>query len=210
MRRRFGMFVAFSVVLVATAASAQEQAAGASRWEVTGFPGGGIVFTAGSEGAAGKEPNFGDYALGASLTFNFNQYWGVEGEVGGAFGIDQRLNFGRGRSVGDVSPPNMLAYHGNIVFYPLRNDRRFVPYATGGAGGLTMFDKQEVGFTGDETFLTGNVGGGLKWYLSDRWGVRGDYRFFAIDSKDNAPAFFGRDTRYGHRVYAGLIFSVAR
>ncbi len=38
------------------------------------------------------------------------------------------------------------------------------------------------------TFLTGNVGGGLKYHINDRWGVRADYRFIAVRSKDDAPA----------------------
>lgn len=199
-------------VLVMTAlgagvASAQERTAGAQRWEVTGFPGGGIVFTKGSSDSG--EADFGNYALGGSLTYNWNQYWGIEGEVGGAFGVDQRIQFAGRNSIGDASPPNMLAYNANAMFYPLKNDRRFVPYVTGGVGGLTMFQKEEVGFDDDETFFTSNVGGGVKWYFG-RWGIRGDYRFFAINSKDDAPAFFGRDDRYGHRVYGGLIFGFGR
>ncbi|MBI1875943.1 MAG: hypothetical protein HYS05_18930, partial [Acidobacteria bacterium] len=48
-----------------------------------------------------------------------------------------------------------------------------------------------------------------KWYFG-RWGIRGDYRFIAINSKDGAPAFFGRDDRYGHRAYGGLIFGFGK
>lgn len=187
-------------------AGAQEQT-GAQRWEVTGFPGGGVVFTRGSRD--GGEADFGNYALGGSLTYNWNQYFGIEGEIGGAFGVDQRIQFAGRNSIGDASPPNMLAYNANAVFYPFRNDRRFVPYATGGVGGLTMFEKRSVGFDDDETFLTENIGGGVKWYFG-RWGIRGDYRFIAINSKDGAPEFFGRDDRYGHRVYGGLMFGFGR
>jgi hypothetical protein len=72
-----------------------------------------------------------------------------------------------------------------------------------------MFERPEVGVTGDETFFSGNVGGGVKWYApNNRWGVRGDYRFQATKGKDDAPAFFGRDTRYVHRVYAGVIINM--
>ena len=61
------------------------------------------------------------------------------------------------------------------------------------------------------TFLIGNVGGGLKWCArNNRWGLRGDYRFVANRSKDDAPAFFGGDRRYIHRVYAGLIINTIR
>ena len=59
------------------------------------------------------------------------------------------------------------------------------------------------------TFFTGNVGAGVKWY-SGRWGLRGDYRFIGVRSKDDAPDFFGRDNRYGHRVYGGVLLNVAR
>ena len=58
-----------------------------------------------------------------------------------------------------------------------------------------------------ETFLAGNVGGGLKWFSTRHVGVRGDYRFFMVKSKDAAPVFFGNENRYGHRVQAGLVFT---
>ena len=63
----------------------------------------------------------------------------------------------------------------------------------------------------DQTFLTGNFGGGVKWYAPNRrWGLRADYRFGITRSKDDAPAFFGRDTRYVHRVYGGVIINTVR
>jgi hypothetical protein len=80
---------------------------------------------------------------------------------------------------------------------------------TAGIGGLTLFERATLGVDETETFLMGNVGGGLKWYAG-RWGLRADYRFVAVRGKDEAPAFWGQDTRYGHRVYAGVILNVAR
>ena len=89
--------------------------------------------------------------------------------------------------------------------------RSIVPYATGGAGGLTMFERPELSVTSDETFFTWNVGGGVKWYApNNRWGIRGDYRFGATKSKDTAPSFFGRDTRSMHRAYAAVIINSVR
>jgi len=35
----------------------------------------------------------------------------------------------------------------------------------------------------------------------------GDYRFGIVRSKDDAPAFFGQDTRYMHRVYGAVIIN---
>ena len=84
-----------------------------------------------------------------------------------------------------------------------------MPYVTGGVGGLTLFERRALVVDDAETFLTGNVGGGVNWYAG-RWGLRGDYRFIAVQSKDDAPAFFGQETRYGHRVYGGVLVNVGQ
>ena len=76
-------------------------------------------------------------------------------------------------------------------------------------GGLTLFETLPLGISGNDTFLTSNVGGGVKWF-NGRWGLRADYRFVAVRSKDDAPAFFGQETRYGHRVYAGVLINAGR
>jgi hypothetical protein len=61
------------------------------------------------------------------------------------------------------------------------------------------------------TFLTGNAGGGVKGYAPNGiWGLRGEYRFMATKSKDDAPAFFGQEARYGHRVNEGVIINAVR
>ena len=107
-------------------------------------------------------------------------------------------------------PPNTLAYTGNVVL-SLPTHSAFVPYVTGGIGGLTMFEKASLGFNKAETFLTGNAGGGVKWYAPNgRWGLRGDYRFIAVRASSDATAFFNQDTRYGHRVYAAVIINALR
>ncbi len=200
MKKFFGTVVAAVLVAWAQAASAQESGAGAARAEVSAFPGGGILFTQSSSAT-----DFTNYTLGGSFTYNFNRFVGVEGEGGGSFGVSQHLDQTGSLS---VRPPNTLAYNGNAVVYPSGNNHALVPYATGGIGGLTMFERAAVGVNDTTTFLTGNVGGGGKYYFNNRWGIRGDYRFFAVRSKDDAPAFFGQETRYGHRVYGGIVLNV--
>ena len=37
-----------------------------------------------------------------------------------------------------------------------------------------------------------------------------DYRFGATKSKDDAPEFSGRETRYVHRVYAAIVINLVR
>ncbi|HEV3059025.1 MAG TPA: outer membrane beta-barrel protein [Vicinamibacterales bacterium] len=171
--------------------------------EVTLIPGGGTFYTSSNNG-----PSFRSYTLGGALTYNINRVVGVEGEVGGTLGLSQDLQFGGGNAT--RMSPSQLSYTGNmVVSAPTRSP--LVPYVTGGVGGLTTFERAELGINSTETFLTGNVGGGVKWYApSGIWGLRGDYRFTAVRANDGAPAFFGIDTRYGHRVYGGVVINVVR
>ena len=110
----------------------------------------------------------------------------------------------------NVKSPNVLSYQADVLYSPWTG-HTLVPYVAGGGGGLTMFERPQLGLTSDQTFLIGNVGGGVKWYApNNRWGLRGDYRFGATKSKDDAPAFFGRDARYVHRAYAAVIINTVR
>jgi hypothetical protein len=195
-----------AVIAAAGAGSAQaqtrESASGPGTVEVTIIPGGATFFT---EASDTNSPSFGNYDLGGSATVNFNRYVGAEGEVSGLLGVSQSLDLVTGTV--DVKTPHFLNYSGNLVLSAGRGS--VVPYATAGLGGLSLFERADVGINDATTFLTSNVGGGVKWYAG-RWGLRGDYRFIAVQSKDNAPAFFGQETRYGHRVYGAVILNVVR
>jgi hypothetical protein len=184
-------------------AYAQESAPGPGTVEVTVIPGGATFFT-----NKGNGPSFGNYNLGGALTYNINRIVGIEGEVSSSIGISQNLT--NGAFNGTQKTPNTVSYTGNLVLSAPTHSS-IVPYATGGLGGLTMLQRASLGINTTETFLTGNVGGGVKWYAPNgRWGLRGDYRFMATQSKDSAPAFFGQETRYGHRVYGAVIINAVR
>lgn len=196
--------LAAAVSLIGSAqAFAQEAAPGPGLVEVSIIPGGFVFFTENTDTA---EPSFGNYDLGGAVAVNFNRYVGVEGEVSGAIGYSQDLQIGA--LTGDRKTPHILNYSGNVVI-SAPNRSSVVPYVTGGIGGLSLFERAEVGVNDTETFLTGNVGGGIKWYAG-RWGLRGDYRFVGVQSQDDAPAFFGQATRYGHRVYGAVILNVVQ
>ena len=185
----------------AVSASAQETA-GAGKLEITISPVGATFFT--KEGP--NEPDFANYDVSGALAYNFTPLIGVEGEVGGSLGITQDLTqFG---ATINKKTPNMLSYSGNVAFNMTRN--ALVPYATVGVGGMSMYHRDTLGIDNSETFLTANVGGGLKWYKNDRWGLRGDYRFQAVRSKTSAPEFFGQNNRYGHRVYGAVVINAVR
>jgi hypothetical protein len=202
MTRFIAVLIAAASVLGASQAFAQESnTAGPGPVVVTIIPGGATFFT---EGKDTNGPSFGNYGLGGAVAVNFNRFIGVEGEVAGALGVTQDLDFSHGTS--NLKTPNFLNYSGNLVVYA-PNKTSVVPYVTGGVGGLSLFEKQSLGIQDTETFFTSNVGGGVKWYAG-RWGLRGDYRFIAVQSKDDAPAFFGQETRYGHRIYGGVLLNI--
>ena len=203
MTRWIAMLLAVAGITSAGQADAQEAPAGPAPVVVTIIPGGATFFTEGNDAGG---PSFGNYDLGGAVTVNVNRFVGIEGEVSGALGITQDLALGGATS--NLKTPNLLNYSGNVVL-SAPNHSSVVPYVTGGIGGLSVFEKQSLGITGTETFFTSNVGGGVNWYAG-RWGLRGDYRFVALKSKEDAPAFFGNETRYGHRVYGGVLLNVGR
>jgi opacity protein-like surface antigen len=200
MTRQIAAFFTALTILGSGHAFAQEATPGPGTVEVTIIPGGGTFFTSSDNG-----PSFGSYNLGGALTYNVNRFVGIEGEVGGTLGVSQNLQFGSITS--KTKAPDQLNYTANLVLSAPTHSS-VTPYVTGGIGGLTMFERPEVGVIGTTTLLTGNVGGGVKWYApSGRWGLRGDYRFISVRSDQSAPVFFGQETRYGHRVYGGVIIN---
>ena len=202
MSGRIAAIVLIGMMLGVGGAAAQETT-GPGFVEVTYMPAGAAFFT-----SKGDAPSFGNYGFGTAATFNINRYVGIEAELGSMIATTSDLQFGDLDS--NRKAPNMLSYTGNAVV-SLWTGHAVVPYATGGIGGLTMFERPGVGVFNDETFLTGNVGGGVKWYApNNRWGLRGDYRFVTSKSKEDAPAFFGRDTRYAHRVYGAVIINTVK
>ena len=203
MKRSFAILIATVAVLGAHSASAQDIEPGPGTLEVTVIPGGGTFFTS-KNGA----PTFGNYTYGGTVTYNVNHIVGVEGEVGSSVGIAQDLAFA-GRTA-NIKTPTTLDYSANVVISAPTHSS-VVPYATAGVGGLTLFDRPSLGITTTDSYLTGNVGGGLKWYAPNgRWGVRGDYRFIAVRGKDDGAPFLGLDNRYAHRVYGGVIINAIR
>jgi hypothetical protein len=201
MKQWIAVMVAVVGFTGAAPVSAQESHLNAGAVVVTVVPASGTFFTQGKDT---KAPSFGNYGAGAAAEVRVSRYVGIEGEVTGAFGVTQNLDFTSGTV--NQKTPNLLNYTGNvIVSAPTRHS--IEPYVTGGVGGLTLYNRPVLGITDTQTFFTSNVGGGVTWF-NGRWGLRADYRFIAVKSKTDAPSFFGQETRYGHRVYGGLLINV--
>jgi hypothetical protein len=113
----------------------------------------------------------------------------------------------------DQKSPNMLAYNGDLVVHVVGSDRAIAPYVVSGVGGLTLFTRREVtnlGIVNDETYFTGNVGGGVKWFATQHVGLRGDGRFIMVKSRDEVPFFSQEKNQYGARAHAGVLLTLRR
>ena len=68
--------------------------------------------------------------------------------------------------------------------------------------------------TGLQTFITENVGGGVKIFRGSdapQWGFRIDYRYLIVNANSDAPEFFAKTTsRGGHRISFGIIYTAQR
>jgi opacity protein-like surface antigen len=202
MKRAIALATLALSLVGAQTAFAQDDRVGPGRLEITLIPAGATFFT--EKSAA---PSFGNYDVGGSVAYNFNRIVGIEGEVGGTLGITQTLQFGALN--GSIKTPHMANYSANLVL-SAPTQMAVVPYVTGGVGGVTIFETVPLGIPDMKTLFSSNVGGGLKWYANGRWGLRADYRFIATQSKDDAPVFFGREMRYGHRIYGAVVVNAIR
>lgn len=207
MARKVLTVLAVMVFAVAVSAYAQERGVGPGRVEIGAFPGGGMFFTQSSNK---NEPAFGNYALGGSVAWNLNRWVGIEGEGGGTIGLRQAFDF-QNTAYTDQKTPHTWMYQGSVVVNPVGNVRSLVPYVIGGLGAVTLSPRgdgaEALGIDTYKSFLAGNLGGGVKWFSTNHIGFRGDYRLFIVKNSDTAPLFFGNETRYGHRVQGGMVFT---
>jgi len=194
-----------SAMSFGTAHAQEAGTVGAGRVEFGAFPVGGLFFGH----YTGNSPNFSEYALGTGLTVNLNRWIAVEGEFGGGVGRRQEMQH-NGVVLSNQQSPNMVAYNGNVVVSVIGSDRAISPYVAGGVGGLTLLSNPDVtnlGIVSNETYLTGNAGGGLKWYATQHIGLRADFRLFVVRNKDEAPFFNTTWNQYGARAYGGILFT---
>jgi hypothetical protein len=194
--RRIGSLVVGAALIGSTTARAQTP-----KIDVTFFPSGHMIATAGTDAG---QPEFRSIAPAAAVAVNFSSYIAVEGEVTGALGVTQELN-----GLGRAKTPTMLGYSGNIVAN-LAPHARFQPYLAVGVGQTRMFQESALGIGQAENLETANAGGGAK-IMFGRWGLRGDYRFVGMSSTAaSASGFFGSDVRHAHRISLGFIVSPGR
>lgn len=190
------------VWVLCTGTPASAQSAGAGKADVSIVVGGWVSF---AEPDSQPEPSFGEYVVGGVVTFAPISWVGIEGEVLAGLPRSQTLTYGSTKSLNAKSPPVFMDAV-NLVIPFLGDQHHVVPFVTAGIGETTINRTRDVGQADTETFFTGNVGGGLKWYSAGRWGFRVDYRSFMTRSEAQAPGtFFGRELRKAQRVTGSVV-----
>lgn len=199
------LLVLTAALLAVPGLGAAQEVPGAERIEIgSAIFGGGMIFVPSADRSLDASRN---YVLSAAVTTNLNPWIGLEGDIGVALGRS-----GAHKLYGVTSnqrTPNVLMYSGNVILNPFRSDRSVVPYVSGGIGGLRTFDAIETstyGLPSSRSYLTGSVGGGVRWFPIRHTGFRADYRFIGIDN--DAPAAAARRiVRSAHRVYGALVLT---
>lgn len=125
--------------------------------------------------------------FGGAVGYGANERISLEGE----------LAFSPNASQGELVEldASVWSLSGNVLYHFLRANS--TPYATFGIG-VVGSNPDTSGLAVDLDSTTGfawNVGGGLKSALNDRFGLRGDIRYF--NATNDAPDFW--------RVYGGLV-----
>jgi len=209
-----------AVILLAgcSIASAQDATIGAGKVEIGGFPGGGTFFIGGDDN---KEVNFNVYTAGGGMTYYFTDMVALEGEFTGSVGWAQDVFFNNTKIIHNQMP-TVWSYAGNIVFFPGGTTGKQMPfYVTGGIGSTLLSPRvptkvfgYDVDQVGTQSFITENIGGGIKLFRGSdapNWGFRVDYRYLIVNENNDAPQFFAQSKgRGGHRIYVGMLYTWKR
>lgn len=115
-------------------------------------------------------------ALDSSISYGITA--GVNfGAIGLEFLWNQQKTQATGKLIGGGSFPqkydvNNNQYHGNFLFHFTDEDHRFRPYALVGFGATNSSGNND-----SVTKFSYGIGGGVKYYFSDRWGIRAQARY---------------------------------
>jgi opacity protein-like surface antigen len=112
---------------------------------------------------------------------NFGPRWGAEvlwTEQFSSYGVESN------GETGELFKMSIMQLHGNVLYRFARSGSRMEPYALIGLGS-TFFSAQDLH---DETKLSMGFGGGVKYFLRDELGLRGQFRYklhFLNDSQSS-------------------------
>lgn len=159
------MLVAMAVLaLVAVPAVAGHGEKG--EWELGAYAGYGLL-----DGYDILHPDDGPI-FGARVGYFFTPRFSLEGSWQT---LDSETNLRGGSGVSDFDF-DIISTRLNLL-WNLKPGETFSPFVTAGLG----VEKADAGDAGDSSDPSINVGGGLRWYLTDHVGVRVDGRYVALE-----------------------------
>ncbi len=157
-----------------------------SHWIASGFVGGGFS-------AKGDSPSIDENGGKVGYGGQVGYLW--HGVVGPEFLVDWTPNFDVTTAFipGDT---NVISYMANAIgAMPLGADGQFVPFVSGGFGAIQAFaDVLSADGTthGNQNSQWGtNLGGGVMAFANNRFGVRGDVRYYRAFTDNNLTGSFG-------------------
>jgi len=144
----------------------------------------------------------GSAGFGVAGGYNWNSRIGLEADLGVMPSVEQGaiVNF-------DTATWNLTA---NVLYHFRSQSQRWTPFVVGGLGighgstDLLATDPLllQVGANDSTTGLVTNWGGGAKYYINDRFGLRGDLRYYTGHDliPDHFRLSFGLGIDLGTRV----------
>jgi hypothetical protein len=134
-----------------------------------------------------------DNSVPAGFTYGGQVAYLWHGIVGGEFLADFAPDVGLD-SILFASQPHVNSYMGNVIgAYPFGSDGQFQPFISGGFGSIGMRADLLTGFDVNGNQITSssnqaqwgsNIGGGIMAF-ANRWGVRGDVRYFRASTNND-------------------------
>jgi OOP family OmpA-OmpF porin len=127
--------------------------------------------------------------FGARVAYNFTPSWGLEGTFNYVPNVGADLTDEQDALGFRSFDTNIYLAHANLNYNFLFNQSKLVPFLTAG-GGLVNFNPDNDDQIGNDSNTDGlvNFGGGLKLFLTETVGIRGDVRdhliFHSIPNQD--------------------------
>ena len=129
-----------------------------------------------------------NYIVGARMALFLTQKLGVEGTV--AYNKASALFTSQDGEDSEEADYNALLYQVNII-YDL-GELEVVPFFTIGIGRIGFKPEAESQFPISQVNTTFNLGGGVKYFMSERFGFRVDFRthFFRLQDEEGGVSPF--------------------
>jgi hypothetical protein len=118
----------------------------------------------------------GGFLWGFRLGHRFTRRIEAEASLGYASGSVQ-ADFASEEPDGELTGLTTVVYNINALYYLTFFGESFEPYVAAGAGGTSYRPASHRVLDGTAS-LTGNAGGGARYYLSDKLALRGDARVY--------------------------------